>query len=275
MASIPVIEVAALTDTGRVREQNEDALAFSAEFGYAILADGMGGYRAGEVASLMAVGVLEAVFKEGMCRLRTEPVKLPLECSKQISELMLTAISRANADIVKVSREEPECEGMGTTVVAAVMYDSAITIAHVGDSRAYRLRNGEFKQITKDHSMLQEQIDAGLITPEDARTSANRNLVTRAIGIDTALDVEIHAHQMLPGDVYLLCSDGLSDMVNDAEMCGILLGENASLDDACRALVDQANAHGGHDNISVVLVRIKPASVEQPTLLERVFNWLG
>ena len=275
MIFIPPIEVATRTDTGRVRMQNEDAVAASAEHGYAILADGMGGYRAGEVASLMAVGALEAAFQEGICRLNSEQSKSPSEHGQQVFELMLTSIRNANADIVKVSREEPECEGMGTTLVAAVVHDDAITIAHVGDSRAYRWRSGVLDQITRDHSLLQEQVDAGLISAEDARQSVNRNLVTRAVGIDLALEAEIHSHHVLPGDVYLLCSDGLSDMVDDAEIGDILAAESASLNDTCNVLVSRANERGGSDNISVILMRMLPQQTEPPTLLERVLNWLG
>lgn len=255
--------------------QNEDAVAASAEHGYAILADGMGGYRAGEVASLMAVGTLEAAFQEGIGRLKTEHVKSLPERRKQVVELLLAAIRNANTEIVKVSREEPECEGMGTTVVAAIVHDDTITIAHVGDSRAYRLRGGVLEQLTRDHSLLQEQIDAGLISAEDARLSVNRNLVTRAVGIDTALEVEIHSHQALPGDMYMLCSDGLSDMVDDTGIREVLMAEAASLEAACIALVSQANELGGHDNISVILVRIEAQEAEPPTLLGRVLNWLG
>lgn len=255
--------------------QNEDAVAASAEYGYAILADGMGGYRAGEVASLMAVDTLEASFREGMSRLKAEAARSLPERRKLVSELMLAAIRDANARIVKVSRDEPECEGMGTTVVAAVLHDDAISIGHVGDSRAYRLRGGVLEQLTRDHSLLQEQIDAGLISIEEARLSVNRNLVTRAVGIDLALEVEIHPHQTMPGDVYLLCSDGLSDMVDDAGIRDVLLAESVPLDAACSALVNRANELGGHDNISVILVRVEAQNAEPPTLLGRVLNWLG
>jgi protein phosphatase len=275
MAFIPSIQLAMRTDTGRVRAQNEDAIASSAEHGYAVLADGMGGYRAGEVASLMAVATLEAVLQEGMDLLRAEMSESPVEHSIHISELIVAAIRNANNGIMKLSREDPECEGMGTTLVVAVVHNDSITIAHVGDSRAYRFRAGVLEQITKDHSLLQEQIDAGLISPEEARLSTNRNLVTRALGVDPDLMIEVHSHQVLPGDTYLLCSDGLSDMLDDVAILDTLVSESASLNNICDILVNRANEAGGHDNISVILMRILPPDAAPPSLFERVLSWLG
>lgn len=275
MVFIPPIQLAMRTDTGRVRAQNEDAVAASVEHGYAVLADGMGGYRAGEVASLMAVATLEAALQEGMDLLRTEMSESPSECSSQVSELIVAAIRNANNGIMKLSREDPECEGMGTTLVVAAARNDGITIAHVGDSRAYRFRAGVLEQITRDHSLLQEQIDAGLISPAEARASSNRNLVTRAVGVDPDLEIEIHSHQILPGDIYLLCSDGLSDMIDDAAILDTLASDSTSLNNICDVLVNRANEAGGHDNISVILMRILPPEVAPPTLFERVLNWLG
>jgi protein phosphatase len=275
MISIPELQIAMRTDTGRVRAQNEDAVAASAEHGYAVLADGMGGYRAGEVASLMAVATLETALQEGMDLLRTETSKSEAECLNQISELIVAAIRKANSGILKLSHDEPECEGMGTTLVAAVACNDHITIAHVGDSRAYRFRTGVLEQLTKDHSLLQEQIDAGLISPEQVRASSNRNLVTRAVGVDPDLAIEIHSYQVLPDDIYLLCSDGLSDMLEDAVIQDALATESTSLDNACDILVNRANESGGHDNISVVVMRILPSKAVPPTLFKRVMSWLG
>lgn len=263
------------TDTGRVRTQNEDAVAASAAYGYAVLADGMGGYRAGEVASLMAVATLETSLQEAMDLLRTETSESEAECLNQISGLILAAIRKANSSILKLSHEEPECEGMGTTLVAAVACNNHITIAHVGDSRTYRFRAGVLEQLTKDHSLLQEQIDAGLISPEQARASSNRNLVTRAVGVDADLAIEIHSYQVLPEDIYLLCSDGLSDMLEDTVIKNVLATESTSLDNACDVLVNRANESGGHDNISVIVMRVLPSKAVPPTLFKRVLNWLG
>lgn len=276
MAFTPAFEIAAKTDTGLVRAQNEDAVAFSAEYGYAILADGMGGYRAGEVASRMAVEIVGAAFNDGIGRLKAQHPQSSPECAKRMCELMVEAIRTANVEIVTASQTEPDWEGMGTTLVAAVAHDDALTVAHVGDSRAYRFRKGVLEQITRDHSLLQEQIDAGLITVDDARLSLNKNLVTRAVGVDTAqLDVEVHEHHVLPGDIYLLCSDGLSDMLDDAEIRNILTAEGRSLEAACDALVNRANGNGGHDNISVVLVHVASQTAEPQTLFRKMLGWFG
>lgn len=274
MAFTPALEIAARTDTGLVREHNEDAVAFSVEHGYAILADGMGGYSAGEVASRMAIEIVSAAFDDGIGRLNAQQPQSRLECAKQVRELMMEAIRTANAKIVQASQAEPEWDGMGTTLVATVAHDDAIFVAHVGDSRAYRFRNGVLEQITRDHSLLQEQIDAGLITVDDARLSLNKNLVTRAVGVDTALlDVEIHEHHFLPGDIYLLCSDGLSDMLDDAEIREILATKSGLLNAACDTLVNHANGNGGRDNISVVLVRVVPPTLKSWTLFSKVLDW--
>jgi serine/threonine protein phosphatase PrpC len=143
---------------------------------------------------------------------------------------------------------------MGTTLVVAVFRDNRLMVGHVGDSRAYRLRAGRLQQITRDHSLLQEQIDAGLITPEQAAFSANKNLVTRAVGVEDTVLLETHQHDVVPGDLYLLCSDGLSDMLDDAAI-GELMAAHESLETGCQALIRAANEAGGKDNISVVLVR--------------------
>jgi protein phosphatase len=148
---------------------------------------------------------------------------------------------------------------MGTTLVVGVFRDQRLLLGHVGDSRAYRLRGGRLQQLTHDHSLLQEQIDAGLLTPEQAVFSSNKNLVTRAVGVEDTVLLETHAHDLLPGDLYLLCSDGLSDMLDD-DTIAQLLGGQEPLDEVAGALVDAANDAGGKDNISVVLVRVRGGS---------------
>jgi protein phosphatase len=187
---------------------------------------------------------------------------------------MVESIELANSAVIEAARAEPQYQGMGTTLVAAIFHNDKVTVAHVGDSRAYRLRQGELKQITRDHSLLQEQIDAGLISPEWARFSQNKNLVTRAVGVDPDMKVEIHDHPIEPGEIYLLCSDGLSDMLTDEEMCEILTGVG-SLQRACDELVHQANQNGGHDNISVILVRVQSHTPPSGGLLGRFLSWLA
>jgi serine/threonine protein phosphatase PrpC len=274
MANTVGLELASKTDTGRIRSKNEDAIALSSTLGIAILADGMGGYSAGEVASRIATDVLRESLEEGLDRLESQLQDLLTTRGRQIQNLMVESIQRANSAIIEAARVEPEYQGMGTTLVAAVFHVDKITVAHVGDSRAYRFRQGELTQITRDHSLLQEQIDAGLISPEWARFSQNKNLVTRALGVDPEMEVEIHDHPIEPGEIYLLCSDGLSDMLTDEEMCDALIMCGSALQSACDVLVQKANDNGGHDNISVILARVQSHTVESGGLLGRFLNWL-
>ncbi len=146
---------------------------------------------------------------------------------------------------------------MGTTLVVGVFHDNKVTVGHIGDSRLYRLRGEDFQQVTRDHSLLQEQIDGGLITVEQARHSQNKNLVTRAVGIDPEVAAEIHVHEVEPGDVYLFCSDGLNDMVEDDEIAMTLGALSANLDLCATQLIQMANDNGGRDNVSVILVKVK------------------
>lgn len=267
-------EFAGQTDTGLVRVQNEDAIAIGTARAYAILADGMGGYNAGEVASSIATMVTRDLLEQGLVNVRDAEGKLSIR-GRQVHRMLVEAIQKANSAIFDAAHAEPQYEGMGTTIVAAVFQHDKVTIAHVGDSRAYRLRNGELSQVTRDHSLLQEQIDAGLIDPAMARYSHIKNLVTRAVGVASDVEVEIHDHLLQAGDIYLLCSDGLSDMLLDEDIRSILLREQRNLDAACRHLVQRANANGGFDNISVILARV-PSTISEPaSLLGRILNWLS
>jgi protein phosphatase len=164
-------------------------------------------------------------------------------------------VDNANRAIFNAANSNPQYAGMGTTLVVVVVRELRLLVGHVGDSRAYRLRAGRLQQITRDHSLLQEQIDAGLITQEQAAFSANKNLVTRAIGVEDTVLLETHQHELQPGDLVLLCSDGLSDMLDDASIAQVLQ-MHESLPAAAAALIEAANDAGGRDNISVVLVRV-------------------
>ncbi len=274
MANNVGLEFAAKTDTGLVRSQNEDAIAVSPLYGVAILADGMGGYSAGEVASGIAVDVVNQVLEEGLGKLQGQQGELRSGRQRELQQLMDESIHRANAAILEAARNEPQYIGMGTTLITAIFHHDKIMVAHVGDSRAYRFRQGRLTQLTRDHSLLQEQIDAGLISQEGARFSHNKNLVTRAVGVGTEVEVEIHDHLAEPGDVYLLCSDGLSDMLLADEIGDILMTRQASLEHACDALVQRANDNGGRDNISVILIRVQSTSAESGGLLGRILNWV-
>lgn len=266
------LQIASKTDTGLVRSHNEDSISHNQECGLAVLADGMGGYNAGEVASAIAISTLNEALE---AQLQTRAWVARSRRSKYIQQLLAASVERANSAILAAARSEPQFSGMGTTLVAAIFHRNKLTIAHVGDSRVYRLRRGELALLTRDHSLLQEQIDAGLIDPEMARFSSNRNLITRAVGVDHAIDVEVHDHQTQVGDVYLLCSDGLSDMLSTQEIAEILRNTVSDLGLACDALVARANKNGGRDNTSVILIAVRSNQVGASKLPERALNWIN
>lgn len=250
-----VLETVSRSDAGMVRSHNEDAIYTNPALGLAILADGMGGYNAGEVASSMVTTLLGSELEKAIARQQLPPQDS--NGQSQARQLLETEIARANLAVYQAAQSQPQYAGMGTTLVMAVFCDNTVTVAHIGDSRLYRLRDEAFQQITRDHSLLQEQIDSGLLTPEQARHSQNRNLVTRAVGVDPAVEPEIHAYPALPGDIYLFCSDGLSDMVEDDEIGMTVQLLSANLELAATQLVQMANDNGGRDNVSVILVRVK------------------
>jgi protein phosphatase len=249
------LEIATATDTGKVRSHNEDSIAADAEMGLAVLADGLGGYNAGEVASGIAVATMATEIKQSLAG--HEPHEANGATSEPLAvKLIKENSARANAAIYQAARSQPRYAGMGTTLVAALFYGNRVTVGHVGDSRLYRLRQGKLEQITRDHSQLQEQIDSGMISEEQARYSQNRNVVTRAVGIDPEVETEVHTHDVEAGDIYLLCSDGLSDMVMDDDIHATLDKLQSNLPLAAQQLVQLANDNGGRDNISVILVRV-------------------
>jgi protein phosphatase len=252
----------AQTDQGRVRGNNEDAYVFDDLTGLAVLADGMGGYNAGEVASQMACAGIRREMLHWFHSDGSGEEITPDDIAKALAR----SVAQANADVLKAARGNSAYTGMGTTLVAGVFHGQELVLGHVGDSRCYRLRGDEFTQITKDHSLLQEQIDAGLVTPEQAATATYRNLVTRAVGVDAAVMLEVHEHLVEPNDLYLICSDGLSDMVSDAEMAKILQSpssQSGGLEQRAKALIDKANERGGRDNITVVLAQAHELRREQ------------
>jgi len=233
-----------------------------------VLADGLGSYNAGEVASGIAVELIRTEMKKSLSN--KSPEELNGQNAEQLIEMHST---RANTTIYKASQSQPQYSGMGTTLVVALWHDNQLTVGHIGDSRLYRLRGGALEQITRDHSLLQEQIDSGMITKEQARHSQNKNLVTRAVGIDPEVETEIHTYSVQPGDVYLLCSDGLSDMVTDEDVQLTLASLAANLPLAAEQLVQLANDNGGRDNVSVILVRIAKDYPAHAGLLDRVKAW--
>ena len=252
------IDIAQLTDTGRVREHNEDAIGSNPDVGLLVLADGMGGYNAGEVASGIAVQIVTDLATEAAVREDLSNIDSHSGLMRQ-SIILRDAVYRSNKLIYQTAQSQTHCEGMGTTIVACMFYDNKVSIAHVGDSRAYRLRNGVLEQITLDHSLLQELVDRGFYSHEEAQRSTNRNYVTRALGVEPSVEVEVHEYDVLPDDIYLLCSDGLPDMVEDDDIHLTISTFNASLEVVGQQLIDLANDHGGRDNVSVMLAQVKEA----------------
>ena len=263
-------EFCAHTDPGRVRTNNEDAVSVDTHACIAVLADGMGGYNAGEVAAHMATSFVHTEMARWLAQ---APQPLALHDVRRALEI---CISNANLAIFDAAESNPQYNGMGTTLVAGVFCGPQLILAHVGDSRAYRLRAGVLTQITRDHSWLQEQIDAGWLTLEQAALSGGRNLVTRALGAESTVAVELNEFKIAPGDLILMCSDGLSEMLSPADMAA-LAGSAAPLDDKAKALIAAANANGGRDNISVLLVQAalpqEPHSPQRKRCL--LFRWLG
>lgn len=254
------LEVVNVSDVGCKRPHNEDSTASDEALGILVLADGMGGYKAGEVASAIAVTRIYKAITTGMQSSAAPSIDEKSGLDHH-SILIRGAVNSANSSIYKTAQEDDQCHGMGTTVVAAITYGDRISIANVGDSRLYRLRADDFRQITKDHSLVQELIDRGLFSREEAEKNAPKNLVTRALGLDSKVEVDIIEDQIVADDIYLLCSDGLTDMVKDEEIHLTLSKYSANLALAAENLVEIAKKYGGKDNISVILARILGSSV--------------
>jgi PPM family protein phosphatase len=264
------LEIATATDVGLVRSYNEDAVAVDIGSGIVVLADGMGGHRAGEVASRMATEGVLAYLKEYVSRARAEPVEAGL--SKGISH----AVVKTNRAIYELGRSRSDYEGMGTTLTAAVFFNDAVTLANVGDSRVYRLRGNRLMQLSRDDSLLRHQLQAGLISQQQASVSHNRGLVTHALGIHQQLSPNIVEESARPGDLFLICSDGLTDPVGDGDIALILGALEANLPLAATHLVQLANDLGGRDNVTVILVKVLRAfpSAETRTWTRRLFGWI-
>lgn len=249
------LDYAARSDPGLVRRKNEDSLFADPGYGLFILADGMGGYDAGEVASQMATSLLSSKLKE-IFQLYPEYAANYKSRQSLLQRGLIENIASINTAIYDATDHGSPLFGMGTTLLVTIFCDDHVLVAHVGDSRCYRLRKELLTLMTRDHSLVQEHIDGGLISAEEARYVDYRNLLTRAIGIDRQVQPELHVHQTEPGDVYLLCSDGLYDMVAETEMRQILLTHADDLVGAAGTLIELANEYGGEDNISVLLVKV-------------------
>ena len=246
------------TNVGLKRAHNEDSIHLPVDERLAIVADGMGGHASGEVASRMAVETIVEYFKAtGEELTLTWPFKVDRGSRSDVTRLT-TAIKLANLKIHEQAQRDPQCKGMGTTVVSALFLDDRIVIGHVGDSRVYRVRENEIDQLTEDHSLINDYIKMKRMTPEEAAAWPHKNVIVRALGMKETVQVDIHTEAPHVGDCYILCSDGLSGMVTDERMRDVVLHEH-DLDRAADRLIELANANGGIDNITVVLARIEPA----------------
>lgn len=240
-----LLRCASRSHVGRVRLRNEDALRVDAEHGWLILADGMGGYQGGDIAANLAVDVVVR------CLARDAAVPRSVDGLARIAR---RAAEDANAEIRRVGVLRPELAGMGATLVLAIFLPDRMVCAHVGDSRLYRFGVDGLELLTRDHTLLQERVDAGMMRPEEARRSRYRGMLTRGLGVAPLVDADVAVHPVHEADIFLLCSDGLTDMLDDEEISSLLeLG--GGLDELADRLVEAANANGGRDNVSVILAR--------------------
>jgi PPM family protein phosphatase len=266
------LEIVSLTHPGMVRSHNEDSVSYDAACGLVVLADGMGGYNAGEVASGIAVSVVMTEIKHYLEEVRPEDTD-PASGDDMAVVLLRDNVQKANASIYHAAQSQPQYAGMGTTIVSGLFYDNRVAVAHIGDSRLYRLRGDVFESVTRDHSLLQEQIDSGMISKEDARNSKNKNLVTRAVGIDAEVEAEVHVHDVQRGDIYVLCSDGLNDMVEDEDIGSTVQMLQSNLPLAASQLIQMANDNGGRDNVSVILVKVNGEFAAKRGLFAKLLSW--
>jgi serine/threonine protein phosphatase PrpC len=248
---------AAASDRGRVRKNNEDAFLADPALGIFAVADGMGGHAAGEIASRLALKTLQESLAEAS---RSQEAELSPNQTAVISlssALLVNGIRTANQAVFHSSQEKEEYRGMGTTVVAVYFVDSPPVVAHVGDSRLYRIRMKKIDQLTEDHSVIWEQYREGILPKEALSSSPLKNIITRAVGMQPSVDVDVRELEIEKGDLLLLCSDGLSDLVQDEELLRTVRDAPGDLNQACRDLVDLANRRGGKDNITVLLIQIE------------------
>jgi len=262
----------AITDVGIRRTHNEDCVHITPSHGIAILADGMGGYNAGEVASAMAVDIIATSLTDKLLKMPQAAIDKDTGFTGE-SMLVRQAIKASNEAIYQTAQTKAECAGMGTTVLVAAFYGNHITAAHVGDSRMYRLRNNTLTHVTEDHSLVHEQVRRGLLTADDARHSMIKNLVTRALGVDPGVEADLVEDMVQPKDLYLMCSDGLTDVVSDEDICQRLNSCKKDLKKTATQLIQMANDAGGPDNISIILIRAE-ASARQAKrgLFARLLN---
>ena len=285
------------SDVGRKWQGNEDSFCLAPEMGLFVVADGMGGHAAGEVASRLAVDTIKQWMAKYLEGADVAIIGQPMASRSQEANFLASSIQLANRMIYDAAQSRHEYAGMGTTIVSVLTLGDHVVLAHVGDSRIYRVRGEEIAQISRDHSLIQQQIDRGIISREEAQESQYRHLITRALGLKESTEVDVEEHPVLPGDTFLLCSDGLSDLVEDEEMLATVVQHPDDLERACQALVDRANKKGGDDNVTVMLIRarsggeevrrkVEPSAVSEDTVVLTDFrppqgvwgkmkDWLG
>ena len=251
------LRYAVASDPGRVRKNNEDSFLADPAVGVFAVADGMGGHAAGEVASRMALNTLQEALAKSSQSKEAEFSPDQTAVLSPPSSLLVNGIRSANQAVFQSSMEKEEYRGMGTTLVAVYFGDSVPAVAHVGDSRLYRIRSQKLEQITEDHSVVWEQYREGLLPKEALSSSPMKNIVTRALGMQATVDVDVQELEVKKGDQLLLCSDGLSDLVRDEELLRTVGEVSGDLDQACHQLVQMANQLGGKDNITVLLIQIE------------------
>ncbi len=266
------VSTALLTDMGRVRSNNEDAVAEDISLGLLVLADGMGGYNAGEIASGITIATVLDTARREWKSLAKGQVDAASGYSHE-ALMLRNAVETAHTTIYHVSQSQPQCAGMGTTVVTCLLHNDRLSIAYVGDSRLYRLRKEQLEQVTRDHSLLEELIARGHYSRPEAMKLVRKNIVTRALGVEPQVTVDLIEELVEVGDIVLLCSDGLTDMVDDESIRLTLVEYADNLETAARKLVDIANERGGKDNVSVVLARINESFMRKQRWFDRFADW--
>lgn len=250
------IRYAGRTDVGRKRTHNEDRFLVQPDDALFVVCDGMGGHASGEVASQLAVDHISAFFESSR---KSPAITWPYKGDRRLSEAenrLVVGIKWANYAVFEKAGSALQFKGMGTTCVSALFEDGGCIIAHVGDSRCYRIRDGRIEQLTEDHSLLNDYKRLAQLTPDEIKNFPHKNIITRALGMKSTVAVDVKREPVRPGDVYLLCCDGLSGEVEAPDMLRIVSEADGDLDEACATLIDQANRNGGRDNITVVLVRV-------------------
>jgi protein phosphatase len=247
------LDYALKTHAGQVRPLNEDAVGADPDSGLFILADGLGGYNAGEIASTMAVSTLLAELPAELDDARQSTSTFDPQ------SVLRDRLIAMNSTIFRAALNSSAFEGMATTIVVAWLLGDRLWVAHTGDSRLYRLRGGQLEQLTRDHSFSQELLDAGMVTEEEARLLPAKNLVTRALGASAEVDPEVREYALQAGDLVMMCSDGLTEMITFVEIGELLAGCKGDVQEGARRLVDMANEAGGRDNVSVVVVGVQEA----------------